>query len=196
MAKLDYQRLVIGYHGCDESMVEKVLLHGADLEYSENPFDWLGKGIYFWEHGPERALEWAQRGMKLFGHIKKPSVIGAYINLGHCFDLLDIRNTTAMREIFPTFCDFCKKGGTEIPQNKAAPKDPSEELVMRYLDCAVINWYLDQTAKLDISFQTVRGAFVEGGPAFAGSRIMLKSHVQIAVRDKSCILGYFRPRMA
>lgn len=93
------------------------------------------------------------------------------------------------------FCDFCKKGGKEIPQNSKAPKDQSDEMVMRYLDCAMLNWYLDQSAKLEGGiFETVRCAFAEGGPAFEGSKIMLKTHVQIAVRDKSCILGYFRPR--
>jgi hypothetical protein len=41
--------------------------------------------------------------------------------------------------------------------------------------------------------QTVRGVFVEGNPAFPGSQIYAKTHVQIAVRDSSCILGYFLP---
>ena len=55
-----YHRLVVGYHGCDRSVVEGVLLHDKPLAPSNNRFDWLGKGIYFWEHGPRRALEFAQ----------------------------------------------------------------------------------------------------------------------------------------
>jgi hypothetical protein len=47
--------------------------------------------------------------------------------------------------------------------------------------------------RLEPSFQSVRGIFAEGTPAFEGSGIRLKSHIQIAVRDPSCILGYFRP---
>ena len=38
-----------------------------------------------------------------------------------------------------------------------------------------------------INYQTVRGVFLEGKPAFAGSKIMLKSHIQIAVKDYSCV---------
>lgn len=43
------------------------------------------------------------------------------------------------------------------------------------------------------SFQTVRGVFTEGDPAFPGAGIQSKTHVQVAVRDLDCILGYFRP---
>lgn len=44
-------------------------------------------------------------------------------------------------------------------------------------------------------FQTVRGVFQEGVPAFVGSDIRRKSHIQIAVRDPDCILGYFKPQV-
>ena len=44
-------------------------------------------------------------------------------------------------------------------------------------------------------FQTVRAAFEEGEPAFAGSMIRRETHIQIAVRDPRCILGVFRPMM-
>ena len=195
MPTTNYQRFIIGYHGCCESVVEKVLKDGSDLEHSQNDFDWLGRGTYFWEYAPDRALEWANHSKKINGKIKTPSVIVAYIHLGNCFDLLDIRNTMALRKLFPHFCEFCKKSGKAIPENKAARKDPSDELVLRYLDCAMINWYMDQVAKVGNPFQTVRCAFVEGDPVFAGSKIMLKTHVEIAVIDKSCIVGYFRPRV-
>ncbi len=45
-------------------------------------------------------------------------------------------------------------------------------------------------------YQTVRGVFVEGEAAYEGSGFQSKNHLQIAVRDPSCILGYFRPRVA
>ena len=42
-------------------------------------------------------------------------------------------------------------------------------------------------------FQTIRGVFVEGPPAYPGAGFHIKSHVQIAVRDPGSILGYFLP---
>lgn len=57
----------------------------------------------------------------------------------------------------------------------------------------VINWSLAELAKVGMEYQTVRGVFVEGQPAYPGAGIMLKSHVQVAVRDQRCIIGFFRP---
>ena len=95
MDLLSYQRTVFAFHGCDSRVVEAVLAGKAKLHASENNYDWLGHGIYFWEHGPARALEWAVQQSKRKGSkIKKPSVIGAIISLGHCFDLLDINLPT------------------------------------------------------------------------------------------------------
>lgn len=42
-------------------------------------------------------------------------------------------------------------------------------------------------------FDSVRGMFQEAAPAFEGSSIFLKSHIQLSIRNTSGILGYFRP---
>jgi len=52
--------LVVGYHGCDRAVGESVLLGEEELSPKENPWDWLGTGIYFWEGSPHRALAFAQ----------------------------------------------------------------------------------------------------------------------------------------
>ncbi len=44
------------------------------------------------------------------------------------------------------------------------------------------------------TFHTVGRAFWEGGPAFTDSEIQKQSHIQIAVRNPECILGYFKPK--
>lgn len=93
MAHLTYQRTVVGYHGCDAAVAERVLAGKAELKISTNPYDWLGE------------ME-------------------------------------------------------------------------------------------GIAYQTVRGVFLEGGPAFPGSEIALKSHIQVAVRDSKCIVQFFRPDSA
>lgn len=72
-----YQRLVVAYHGCDERTRDKVVSGKEHLKKSEKEYDWLGHGIYFWEHGFDRALRWAKarQGQGL----EKPSVVGALI---------------------------------------------------------------------------------------------------------------------
>ena len=61
---------------------------GQELKRSENPYDWLGNGIYFWENDEQRALEWAQ-DLARSGKIKSPAVVGAVLDLGKCLNLTE-----------------------------------------------------------------------------------------------------------
>lgn len=87
--------LVLGFHGCDRSVRDKVVsVEGGLLLPSMNDYDWLGNGVYFWENNSKRALEFAQYLSKNAPHnskqkIEEPAVIGAVIDLGYCLDLLD-----------------------------------------------------------------------------------------------------------
>lgn len=191
---MDYQRTVIGYHGCDEQVATDMLAGKGRLEFSQNDYDWLGKGIYFWEHGPTRAHEWARSRPGTGARIKNPSVIGAIIQLGNCFDLLDVRNTMLLRDLYPHFKASFERNGLQMPENKSVVKAGDNDHVLRYLDCAFLNWFADwNLSNGGRPVDTVRCVFSEGEPAFEGSKIMLKSHIQVAVRNPECIVGYFRP---
>lgn len=193
MSGLEYQRLIVGYHGCDRSTVEKVLLRGEHLDPSRNRYDWLGHGVYFWEHGPERALDWA-RHRRGRGRIAEPAVLGAFIHLGRCFDLTDVRATRRLSTWYEMMRADLLATGQPLPRNEPAHTG-DDELLTRFLDCSVVNYAMEQTEREEgwPVYQTVRGVFQEGEPAYAGSRIFEKTHVQVVVRDTSCILGYFRP---
>lgn len=183
---LNYQRMIIGYHGCDAGVVTKVLSGEKPLAPSEKDYDWLGHGIYFWEQGPQRAYDWAKEEAKRMPKkIKIPAVLGAYINLGQCFDLLDTFNTEFLKVSYLQFCRISMENGEQLPKNNG---------VKHKLDCAVINWSLDFAKnKTGRVFQTVRGVFLEGESIYPGTQIALKSHIQIAVRDPNCIIGFFKP---
>lgn len=43
-------------------------------------------------------------------------------------------------------------------------------------------------------FDSVRGAFTEGGPAFEGAGLHAKTHIQLCIRNMNCIHGFFLPR--
>jgi hypothetical protein len=43
-------------------------------------------------------------------------------------------------------------------------------------------------------FDSSRGVFTEGGPAFPGAGIQSKNHIQICIRNPNCIKGFFLPR--
>jgi hypothetical protein len=195
MAWLDYQRTIIGYHGCDRLTAERVLLGRGRLSPSQNDYDWLGGGIYFWEYGLERALDWAQEVSKRHPkRIRQPAVLGAIIHSGVCFDLLDVRFTTYLGRLYPKFLEAMEARGFPVPENEDPPGH-RRGLVLRKRDCAVLNWVIPfAEAEQGVRFQTVRCMFQEGKPAFQGSAVRMKSHIQVAVRDPASILGYFRPQ--
>jgi hypothetical protein len=198
MGLLNYHQTVIAYHGCDKEIADKVLFGNGELEYSSNKHDWLGKGIYFWEYGEARAYEWAKWRSSIGGpgvKIKTPAVVGALINLGNCFDLLDTKNTEMLGEMFEVYKAHCEKNGLPMLQNMRSHKLDIDH-TKRLLDCAVINFVLEAIEVTEgVKYHSVRCVFTEGKEAFGGSFIMKKSHIQIAIRDRSAILGYFKPAL-
>jgi hypothetical protein len=188
-----YQRLVLGYHGCDKSVADRVLAGDDSLKKSEKSYDWLGSGIYFWEHGPERALEWAKE-QKERAKIKTPAVLGAVIHLGNCFDMMDLQSTRVLAQAYPRFKSTYEELGQTLPVNAPLRQGDTDHL-LRNLDCSMINWLTKEFDSDPESpkYDSVRGLFQEAQPAFDGSSIRLKSHNQLAIRNPACIIGYFRP---
>lgn len=190
-----YQRLpswILGFHGTDQETVDKILNdHRGHLNSSANEHDWLGGGIYFWENDPVRALKFSKERMKWKGITdKKPAVIGAIIDLGLCLNLFDQPALIELKEAY----DYFKKDfdSLEIP----LPINGKDgKLWSRDLDCAVIEQVhgLRKMGGLP-KYDTVRSAFQEGKDVYPGTEFRLKNHIQIAVRDSSCIKGYFLPR--
>lgn len=194
-----YQRLpswVLGFHGCDESVGLGVLSsRNKHLKASTNDYDWLGGGIYFWENDPERAMQFARLGTGgrvTKGKIKKPFVVGAIIDLGLCCNLFDQPALQEMRRAHTAMAKLFTEFDLPMPSN-------GERQLMRKLDREVIEYMhelrerVDGDKKLE-KYQTVRAGFAEGDPLYPGTTICEQNHIQIAVRDPSCIKGYFLPR--
>lgn len=198
---MSHYSLVVGYHGCDRSVGENVLLGKEELSPKENPWDWLGTGIYFWEGSPQRALAFAEeKKQKGWGDnpITEPYVLGAYVNLANCFDLTDVEAVDELPSHYELLLETLRLQEEPIPVNRSPKEVDHHDLVLRFLDCAVVNFAMTQLDEKapegrDLYYQTVRGVFLEGDPVYPGARIFQKTHVQIAVRDPSCVIGYFRP---
>jgi len=84
---------ILAFHSCDREVGLKVLNGKDQLRPSQNEWDWLGYGIYFWEHNPLRAYEYAkdvtEGDQKAKGKIYTPFVIGCIIDLGNCLNLTE-----------------------------------------------------------------------------------------------------------
>ena len=163
------------------------------LRPSQNDYDWLGDGAYFWEHNARRAYDFAcdvrdrpHNGKQKIG---EPAVVGAIIDLGFCLNFLDSRYIEMLRESYDGLVTLSIEAGIPLPSNSVGP-----DLLVRKLDCAVIR-FLHNTRENERQspFDTVRAVFIEGKPLYDNAGFAAKNHLQICVRDIACIKGYFRP---
>lgn len=191
--------LVIGFHGCDISTFQKVACDSGELTPSNNNYDWLGNGIYFWEQNYDRALQWAKEQAER-GRVSEPAVVGAVIDLGYCLNLTDSHYTGLLKNEYRLMKQEFQQLGLDMPKNTGR----TEDLLLRKLDCAVIEHLhhrmegrreAEQAEGVE-PFDSARGLFSEGDRIYPGAGIREKTHVQICVRNPNCIKGYFAPREA
>jgi hypothetical protein len=184
---------VLGYHGCDAAVAEQVFAGRSVLTPSQNDYDWLGPGVYFWEHNARRAYDFAceVRGRPHHGRprITDPAVVGAIIDVGYCLSLYDAEAIASVRQAHRDLDQLYHTVGRPLPVNAGGP-----DRLLRRLDCAVIEMlHAARADRGDRPFDTVRAPFAEGGPAYAGAGFDAKSHVQLCVRTPAAVKGYFRP---
>lgn len=190
--------LIIGFHGCDKSVRDSIVNSQTMLHASQNNYDWLGHGMYFWENNFQRALHFAkelqQRPRQGKKAILEPSVLGAVMDLGSCLDLLDKESIDYVGRAFVSIRDSYLALGVPPPSNKGSGS--SRNLLIRKLDCAVIESVRYRMRIRKRPFDSVRGVFIEGEPLYPTAGFYDKSHIQICVCNPNCIKGFFIPRAA
>ncbi len=179
----DYHRTIVAYHGTTVATAKR-LVDGGDFLPSNKTFEWLGKGIYFWEYAPKQAWWWTA---DLRGNAR-PAVVGAMIRLGNCLDLLDPANVRSLRMVYDDIIPKWEAVGRAIPRNV---RDK------RRLDCAILNWVYDQSDATPMPIETCRGVFVPTDKekrVWKGSWIYQEAHLQICVREPKNILALWHVR--
>jgi hypothetical protein len=172
-------RTTFAHHGTTEELAQEIIKTG--FKQSEEKWDWLGYGIYFWEDSPARALLWA-RQKHSNGSL---SVIDAEIALEHCLNLLDPEGAAKLKRFYRR---YILATGVEVASLKSTAGNHE-------LDCRVINYACEQWAEFGYHVHVIRGGFVEGDPLYShglggpDSKIHDLSHVQLAVRDTCAILN-------
>jgi hypothetical protein len=126
---------------------------------------------------------------KYYSATASPAVVGAVIQLGRCFDLLNEAITAILARTHHDLSEAFLVEGKSLPENKGLDRK------RRTLDCLVINDCLNRLHQRGLAYDTVRGAFVEGLPVYPGAGFSRETHLQIAVRNPACILGVFRPNL-
>ena len=165
----------IGYHGTTEEAADKLVRENFQL--SENSWEWLGHGVYFWQDAPKRAREWARSWLSLRKKYDGPvAVVAAEIDLTDFVDMLDLEGVQRMREVVESFAQQ-DDGSTRVNE---PPKN--------YLDCAIFNVATKMLSSEGLQVAGYRACCVEGTRLVENSPIYDRSHVQLAVLDQSTIL--------
>ena len=129
-------------------------------------------------------------------YIRRPAVIGAVIQLGNFFDLLDVRFT---RELSLQAARLVKnstfRAAASLTTKPPAPATSTGSAATASASSSTPSFFT--LSKFKAASFTPSAAsfsvFQEGEPAFRGAGIKLKSHIQIAIRDPRALIGYFRP---
>jgi hypothetical protein len=193
-----------GYHGTTERAWKRIQEEG--FNESEYTWHWLGRGIYFWQDAPLRALEWAmeqaQKGRSM------PVVVRADIDLSDCMDLLDIRYFQHLKLVKQRHERLKKavrwrRWWTLIRGSFGSKKqeaEPARQKALRITanapvvqgephpeDHEMFERALQRLREKGEIYRSVRAAFIEGEPIYPRSHIYDRAHVQICVRDLSAL---------
>lgn len=193
---------LVVYHGCDvttrDDLISGRLKH---LDHSNNRYDWLGPGAYFFEGDVERALLFAQAAHNnpdkryTAKPIATPAVAGAILQVQ---SWLDMTTQAGIREFGLAYQVFAAGRNAEekpVPTNSPAGVADTD-VIYRALDNAVFTWLHNaralQTPPLP-PFQAVRAAFHQGERVAPTSGFHVNTHIQISLQDDTCVLGWFLP---
>jgi hypothetical protein len=165
---------VYGYHGTSQTKALSILKHG--FLPSDNDYDWLGTGIYFFQDAPIRAKQWAMEQ-----HPKEPAVICSLIHLENCIDLFDVKWFPLLKNVYNLLEERYRSTNRLLPR-----QNPSQSKAHR-LDCAFFNFASQFIEHQGQEITSTRAVFVEGNRIFADSAIFDLAHVQIAVKNPAVI---------
>lgn len=167
---------VIGYHGTSGAKADEIIRVG--FKTSANRYDWLGRGIYFFEEDESRAARWAREHWP-----KDPAIVGAAIDLTNVVDLFDHDAAAALRDLARVTDESFTKRRTALPRNKGGRHD---------FDCLIVNLFCEALEQNGSHAPVVRGSFEEGELIHPNSSLRDLTHIQLAVRDPRAILGTWK----
>jgi hypothetical protein len=193
----DYHRTVVGYHGTGLSVALRLVNRIEEFIWSEKDYDWLGRGIYFWEYAPKQALNFAKIRQRQYQRKKNKTtederraseplaVVACMVRLGFCLDLTEPENVEYLGEIFQYYKKAMELAGEDLPENNRK---------YRKLDRAVFEYAYKflEDSEPNLKVDTARGVYVPGGGSkriWDGSWISRDTHIQICVRNSASLLG-------
>lgn len=166
-----------GFHGTTLEAAQSILATG--FRQSDEPWDWLGTGVYFWQDAPLRAYQWSVEWSRIKGRSGVPVVVQADVNLDGCLDLLDIFWDGPIKKASADFLQLLTTLDKKDLKNKPGGRN--------LMDCAFFNFLAESLQEKGVPVRSIRAAVTEGQALFPESPIHDRSHIQVAVRDLGMI---------
>ena len=164
--------VIRGYHGTSATDAAVIVRDG--FIPSDNDYDCLGNGVYFFQDGLAQAGALAKRA-----HPSEPAVVQADVRLEDCMDLKDSLGwLPLLAQAHGEVLRVSREQGLPLPRQTGGH---------HRLDRVVVELTVGILERAGIRIRAVRGVFPEGPPAFPGSFLSEGSHVQVAVRDTDLI---------
>jgi hypothetical protein len=174
---------LVGYHGTNMESARQILQTG--FTPSRNNYDWLGKGVYFWQDAPYRAWHWASEDCQKKGG--DPAVIRSLVKIrrDEFMDLLDYH-----QDQDPNWTNYLRRTYQYLQEQTSSRLPPNKrDIGYHALDRLVLDTLIEDILKpMNINILAVRACFQEGEEIYPGSAIYNKSHIQLSVRDTSSIV--------
>lgn len=179
---------VIGFHGTTYENAQ-ALARREFRPLKERKSKWLGPGLYFFQDNFELASTYADKVCQKEGG--SPGIFRAEIDISKCLDVTRLPGQILIRNAYRSLCSEWKRPEDAITQKPFALEDGQVRAGYtgkwigggNYLDHAVIDRaiQLGQDQK-NLTYDTVRGIFIEEGPLFESSWLFEAAYVSIAVR--------------
>src|SRR5690606_33668321 len=129
--------------------------------------------------------------------IATPAVVGVVLRVQRWLDMTTQDGLHRFADAHQTMVELFSTEGLPLPVNESAGEH-DEDYILRRLDNAVfhvLHQLHDDAFGGTPFYQAVRGAFPQGKYITEHS-FRTDSHIQIAVRDPGCVVGWFLPEGA
>lgn len=127
-------QILIGYHGCDITTRDGLVTGRLQPKPSQNPYDWLYDGMYFFEGDSARALKLAKAAsgrptQSLTRQpIATPAVVGVVLDIDRIFDLTTQNGIDNFAVAAANIEAAYKHDGKPVPKNAPAFEGDTENL--------------------------------------------------------------------
>ena len=99
---------VTGYYCTTSKHAADLVARNVKFEPTREEFEWLGRGVYFYQ---EPSVAWARAQQRLRELGERPTLVRVEIDLSGCLDFLDPRVAKSVRNSYSAYRRYEERDG-------------------------------------------------------------------------------------